>query len=138
MREILFRAKRIDNGEWVEGDLINLPKNNMSIVECGFFTVKSSITVNPETLGQYTGLRDSEGNKIFEGDICNVLNYASDYMRIRGKMSCVIEWNESLCGFYGRGFGIPTGFAMGEEFKVIGNKFDNPELLERKQYVSRN
>lgn len=114
MREILFRGKRVGNGEWVFGSYviqygaheIYLPDGVDS--EHGF----DRYHVIPETVGQYTGLTDKNGRKIFEGDI----------MRNAGN---VVE-------FYGGDFCIngdsPLSYWTGTE--VIGNIYDNPELLK--------
>ena len=134
MREILFKAKRTDNGEWVEGyvvrkhglyfiyDIVNSESCRQNIYE-----------IDPETLCQFTGLYDRYGNKIWENDILKT--WSDEYAQVK-------------FGFY------DTGFASGDynqgfyvyfseesflrkelgywckESYVRGNIFDNPELLQ--------
>ena len=74
MREILFRGKRADNGEWVEGTLYQIGKEQnpfiMLVNRCA-----ESHEVDPATVGQYTGLTDKNGTKIFEGDIVKIKDF---------------------------------------------------------------
>ena len=127
MSEILYRAKRMDNGELVYG----LPSYNcvdgriteIETRDCGF------IEVDPETICQYTGVPDKNGRKIFEGDICR-------REILGGIIIGQVVWIEyGMCGFklkhgndyYPIGKFEHTG-RNGDE--VIGKIFDNPELLE--------
>ena len=129
MREILFRDKRTDNGEWVYGNLVRgCDKKYAYIVEFGNEELcRNYVDVHPETVGQYTGLADKNGTKIFEGDIVKRFWF--------GKM-CIyqIDYDNGLASFIGRaGMKFTAFYYDSEEFEVVGNIYDNPELLEGDQ-----
>lgn len=116
MREILFRGKRQDDGEWISGFLVYV-KHIGDWVRCD--------TVDPSTIGQYTGLIDKNGKKIFEGDILQneegCLFGASYRFRVEFCKGC----------FYGDSCGDLTVYSPEMYLcEVIGNIHDNPELLE--------
>ena len=156
MREILFKAKRIDNCEWIEGFYSQLPKPSLGVtiitngdlcaedvsdyiivngskqhsnfssaypievVECEYYEI------DPETLCQYTGLTDKNGNRIWENDI----------VRIENSMDEGIG-NIKFCGGMWYVDGKPNNslhdiveYDDVAEIEVIGNIFDNPELLK--------
>lgn len=130
MREILFRGKWIDNGEWKEG--ICIPCNDGSAMIGVGIAANTPIdetamcitySVDPETVGQYTGLTDRNGRKIFEGDI---LQYGeppetSTYEVVFEAASFVVH-----SGF----FRVALKEGLSERFQVIGNIYDNIDLLE--------
>ena len=122
MREILFRGKRVEDGKWIYGYLsffyIDNPKKGCmySPKEVRRFDVMS------ETVGQYTGLTDKNGTKIFEGDILHAAQ--GDF---------VVRWSESICSFVaGEKERMRPCMNSGTMncCEVIGNIFDNPELIE--------
>ena len=129
MREILFRGKNVDGGEWKYGHYvfqygckqIYLPEGTDSEYGCDYYHV------DPATVGQYTGLTDKNGKKIFEGDI------------VRGKDALIPEMN--IFGYisHENGSFVIIGNIMHHyrwldyDVEVIGNIHDNPELLEEEE-----
>lgn len=140
MREILFRGKRTDCGEWVEGDLIQAFRGNQ-LSACSIMPYTPTAycwKVDPETVGQFTGLTDKNGKRIFEGDIVKGIAYSVERIG-------VIVWIDEIASFGVRYFKSVNSTAwenssilrcasMGktDEFaaEIIGNIHDNPELLE--------
>jgi uncharacterized phage protein (TIGR01671 family) len=127
MREILFRGKR--DKEYGEGWVYGVPY----IDYAGDTVMKNDCServVYRETVGQYTGLKDRKGNPIFEGD---VLRYYSDYLNEYAGSPCQVcygEFNCSCCdGVYGWYF-KDGDIRYHEDYEVIGNIHDNPELME--------
>jgi uncharacterized phage protein (TIGR01671 family) len=136
MREILFRGKRIDNGEWVYGSLILWKCGDAEI--CVSSTEEreeqSKVIVHPETVSQYTGLTDKNGKKIFEGDIVAQNWYDHDEPSddsFGEVVFCEYDCSFSVMDIQKDGI-APLGrcHAYRWEAEVIGNIHDNPELLE--------
>lgn len=141
MREILFRGKRTDNGEWIYGDLRQ--DKDLETAYIGgwdYYTADYAIQrepfeypVYPETVGQYTGLTDKNGTRIFEGDVMEFTAYGEHY--------------KGVVYIYKGNFGIfckpPSAHCEASPFLddaiekhnavVIGNVHDNPDLLEVKR-----
>lgn len=128
MREILFRGKRIDSGEWVDGgykhEKIGKYYTAVFIVEHLTSGVWENHRVDPATVGQYTGLNDKNGKKIFEGDIVAqpVCKYTVEFDGGAFFLVPISAHNPYGCPLQLIGFGIM--------FEVIGNIHDNSELLE--------
>lgn len=145
VREILFKAKRKDNGEWVEGYYRADPDLDMHYI-CGWNYYPSEnglerepfeYEINPETLCQYIGLKDKNGKKIWENDIVLLREEIQDYewkaMVKFGNQNWEYNWGWKL---------VPIGECdMDKDIllqidmeiatcEVVGNIFDNPELLE--------
>lgn len=150
MREILFRAKSIQTGEWIEGIpikthlglFISFEENPHYCSQYGYMEIDDILMVGEKTLCQFTGLCDKNGNKIWEGDI---ISYQRD------NDDCPFP-NKDTKKRFGKVFyqGFRSTFAIGmgrngsrsinddlwkyvqngNRVEVIGNRFDNPELLQ--------
>jgi uncharacterized phage protein (TIGR01671 family) len=136
MREIKFRGKRLENGEWVYGSLVSIHDTAIIVEECDFsWSPDTDITafwfdkkeneVDPATVGQYTGLKDKNGREIYEGDIIGGSNGS-----INGwewPFSSEIKWNDEECGFNTPNWGYMDSTHY---YNVLGNIYDNPDLLK--------
>ena len=132
MREILFRGKRKDNGEWIEGDLLHdrFIFSNEKI--CRIYNEESKLThrqdiVIPETVGQYTGLTDKNGKKIFEGDIVK-----DSFLLGKVVYATPQDGFDGIAGFMVDDVfdGLQNYNDFWNQVEVIGNIHDNPELLK--------
>lgn len=149
MREILFRGKRKDNGEWVIGYLV---RGKDYLYEAEMTTMFSTDTefyprtetsgydrVIPETVGQFTGLNDKNGKKIFEGDIIyikcgyglssfvgnGIVFFDKKRLQFRVKSVEPSSFDSEKGNIYDE-----CDFTVIDSYEVIGNIYNNPELLE--------
>lgn len=135
MREILFRGKNVEN-EWKYGNLVlwkddrtTISTNNSVVEPVDYFRD----WVRPETIGEYTGIKDKHGNKIFEGDIT--------VARSNDKSPTYFDWPPAITEFENgmfvrKDYKLSTAFSAYSyniEFEIIGNIYDNPELMEEEQ-----
>lgn len=137
MREILFRGKRTDNGEWVYGNYYIAEKLDKSGVEYFIIEIEaegSQYYVTPETVGQYTGLTDKNGKKIFEGDIVKTKKYGKiiGHSNVRDFDIFVVIYEPAMFRLENthRAFNLVGKCGKGIDYEVIGNIHDNPELLK--------
>lgn len=149
MREYLFRGKRTNNGEWVTGRLLAddviVPSGQPFSIDEGIYAGPSDLEnlimyeVDKNTVGQYTGLMDRNGNKVFEGDILRIYKNMSGmgdyyYPPLEYPVPVVVRWD--MCAWMwetlaedNRYIGFPDAWCH-YECEVIGNEFDNPELMK--------
>lgn len=129
MREILFRGKRKSDGKWIEGDLsrcLVVGETHIRRIEDNLSTTTHRIT--PDTVCQYTGLTDKNGRKIFEGDVIKHFNQSNDDEKY--VVGC-IKWDQDSCKFVKeKKDGAKYTINNKCTYEVIGNIFDNPELLK--------
>lgn len=125
-REILFRGKRLGDGEWVEGYYFAKPILSKHFIELG----NEQWMVNPSTVGQYIGQKDKNGVQIFEGDVLRGFRYR-DHRQWGENEVCTytVRWDDKKAAFYPLYFFDGYTFNI-ETFEVVGNIHDNPELLE--------
>lgn len=136
MREIRFRGKRTDNGGWAYGDLVRYYENQRRFIaydqlaymykECGIDRLVSErfFEVNPDTVGQYTGLRDMNGREIYEGDIIFFEPFGThnNDRIVKFEQGCFV--GELIRNGYSQ------TLSSTDLFKIIGNIHENTELLE--------
>lgn len=150
-REILFKAKRIDNGEWVEGSIITRKDTKrVFMVDIDNITALRSVTTNycdrydwravevkADTICQFTGLLDKTGNKIWENDVVKRQDLVFTSLR-KKELRTKIGYVDFSCDGYGNGYWVywwdeksgRCNFGINRDCcEVIGNIFDNPELL---------
>lgn len=149
MREILFRAKRIDNGKWVEGyyvyhirrticpigDSVKPEDEQHVIMQDGFSDwnmPRDTVFFNiaPETLCQYTGLKDKNGNRIWENDIVSFIDMTSTESGYCER-NCIgrVAWDIEEACFYVTDRLSSESWEVLQDCYAVGNIFDNPELL---------
>lgn len=141
MREIRFRGKRIDNGEWVTGAYIHnsgkpfIISHEVIDWDDEFFAPEFWWRVDPSTVGQYTGLKDKNGREIFEGDIVE----AKDPYKYNSKeifYTCEVVFTEGAAFMLKHTYenwgtvGIRYFGLRDMELEVIGNIYDTPDLLK--------
>lgn len=149
-REIEFRGKvkRPDgvfvsctdknDGEWVFGDLEVRRKGGRVLIHLyntdgGYYR---QYDVDPDTVGQFTGLRDKNGKEIFEGDIVEVTSLRYGYEDFMKRMLCEIVYDSNLCCFNllaSDSERCMCSTIPDAEIEVIGNIYENPELLYKKE-----
>ena len=150
MKEFLFRGKRVNNGEWVYGDLVRIPNGDSfeyyiisdfddmdGIYDVGKYAIK----VIPETVSEFCGLTDKNGKKIFEGDIIRIYSsnwwcgYTNNQLE---KEKCRVYYCEAVACFKFNDGKFENSFSnylfkdseKRYSLEVIGNIYDNPELIK--------
>ena len=133
----LFRAKRLDNGQWVQGFICKKKyKSNKFYISC--FHDKDDneqfFAIDPDTICQCTGLKDKNGNLIWEND---VVGFWDTYSTENGQaeMDCIgkVVWDDETISFQVTNRLSAESYEVIDECSVIGNIFDNPELFEVKE-----
>lgn len=126
MREIKFRGKRIDNGEWIEGDLLRMNGHTFIFPDPAPKGI-DKYKVDPETVGQYTGLKDRNGREIYEGDILAFVE-----MDDPKAFFVTVEWDERLCCIYLKHINCHGPDRHGffpNCYTLEANIHDNPDLI---------
>lgn len=132
MRPIKFRGKASHSGEWLCGDLINIHSDyhilgEDDMCEDGHHVTQDSdrpTWVEPDTIGQFTGLYDKNGKEIYEGDILALQETDNKVTHCPVSMNCKGYWSID----FGINYGVCLGLVDKERVEVIGNIHDNPEL----------
>lgn len=138
MREILFRGKRLCDGKWTYGSLIKLDGQDVIFAYSG--DSKGAYDVRPDTVGQYTGLTDENDAKIFEGDIVKFKHGGEFDKNGVYFRNYVVEFVNTFVTYGLRlrnksiNFPFKQATASTHDAIVVGNIYDNPELLKEVQH----
>ena len=125
----LFRAKRIDNGEWIVGDLSHHKTGKVFVKPLNGSAI-STCEVDKDTICQCTGLKDKNGNLIWENDVVGFWDtYSTE--NGRAEMDCIgkVVWDDETISFQVTNRLSAESYEVLDECVVIGNIFDNPELM---------
>ena len=135
----IFRGKRKDNGEWVDGNLVYTRTTTLGVVT-EIYTLEMRYEVIPKTVGQCTGLKDKNGKLIFEGDIVEADGYIF-FVNIGKCGGGANKVDYGYIGYYLDGYdeitkkalsyGLRDDICYFTNIEAIGNIHDNPELLQR-------
>lgn len=157
-RDIKFRGKRVGNGEWVYGSLVKSPNDSLNkayiSIDCeasydervGYFNngsmrvLSEHFPVIPETVVQFTGLRDKNGKEIYEGDVLRYYSDARIFLPTEGggwelkgnphlEERAVVEWSNCLSAYMAHE-GTLYLYAINRKSEIIGNIYENAELME--------
>lgn len=131
----LFKAKRIDNWEWVIGFYVRINESDFictrQLIHGGLYTVSKSFKVDTSTICQCTGLRDKNGQKIWENDVVGFWDtYSTENGQAEADCIGKVVWDDETISFQVTNRLSAESYEVLDECGVIGNIFDNPELLE--------
>ena len=134
IREVIFRGKRTDNGKWVKGYLYitHIGSHEIGSYDAEINIERLTFDVIPETVGQYTGLTDKNGVRIFEGDICRFKRFNDIHVGeivFNVTTASFVMRYQSIVGAYGEKATQKMLLSVCDDIEVIGNIHDDPELL---------
>jgi uncharacterized phage protein (TIGR01671 family) len=127
-REIKFRGKEFETRQWIEGSLITYPKHYPNIIlveDAEPIPRKTTYVVLPETVCQFSEITDKNGNSIFEHDLILIHDSESSY-----QFTVEVLFHKGMFCYKNKACGFTPLWYVSDRCEVIGNVFDNPELLK--------
>lgn len=127
-REIKFRGKEFETGQWIEGSLTTYPKHYPNIIlveDAEPIPRETTYVVLPETVCQFSKITDKNGNSIFEHDLILIHDSESSY-----QFTVEVLFHKGMFCYKNKACGFTPLWYVSDRCEVIGNVFDNPELLK--------